>query len=798
MRIPFKILVIIASFLVYPDSITAQNNLNMVLQDSLRYSVGVNDVQGWVDTAGNEYALVGLNTGVSIVDVDSDTIKEVAFVAGVDNLWRDINTFGHYAYVTSEARVGLLIIDLQYLPDSVQTYIWRDTLPTPSGDKPFEKAHTLWIDEHGIAYLNGSNLNSGGVILIDVKSNPTDPVFLGFAPPIYSHDVYARDSILYSAEIYAGEVSIYDVHNPQDIKLIGRVKTPNEFTHNAWLSDDSRYMFTTDERSNSYVGSYDIQDPGNIIELDRFRQASVEGQGAIPHNVYVWNDWIVVAYYTSGTLIVDAARPDNLIEVGSFDSYLGPTGGFPGVWGSYPFLPSGKILSSDRNSGLYVFIPNYVRAAYLEGTVIDSITKEPILGAVVTIISPEIVLPTPTKQDGSFKTGKAVPGTFDITIQKDGYFPKTIQAVFINGEILAPVIELKPLPVYVISGKVIDSEGLGVPFAQVAMSGPEGNFTSIADDSGNFLLAGYGGQYDVQAGIWGQTIETDILLNASQSLTLQLTRGYTDDFDLDLGWTVSGDATEGIWARGIPTSQLLFDVWQCGSGTDSPFDVGPYAYSTGLSTNGDVTLDEVSGGTTILRSPAMDLDSIILARLSFDYWICEFPPNQYIGFTVFATNGIDTTLLAEFSNDTAIGSWQSFTTNLNLTGPKENVEILFIAKDTTSGTGDYYLKVHVDNFKLGESGLGLQDENLTAKHFTVYPNPVDESVLYLKPESGIEGNELSINLCDIHGRIISSYSLSKNEAENGITHLLNDGIYFLQWKTDKGESGVEKVLIMKK
>src|SRR5688500_17086834 len=244
------------SFLIIPSFLQAQTNLNMTLFDSLKYNTGVNDVVGWVDNEGHEYALVGLSSGVSIVSVDESPVEEVVFVPGTFNLCRDINTFGHYAYVVSEARIGLLIIDLQYLPDSVETYVWMDTI-VAAGNKPFEKAHTIWVDEHGIAYLNGSNLNAGGPVLIDVASNPTDPQFLGLSPAIYSHDVYSRDSILYSAEIYSGDVSIYDVHDPSNISLIGRVKTPNEFTHNAWLSDNSEVMFTTDERSNSYVTSYD-------------------------------------------------------------------------------------------------------------------------------------------------------------------------------------------------------------------------------------------------------------------------------------------------------------------------------------------------------------------------------------------------------------------------------------------------------------------------------------------------------------------------------------------------------------
>lgn len=798
MKLSFSAILALTCFCFVESALWAQTNLNMVLQDSLRYNVGVNDVAGWVDDEGNEYALVGINTGVSIVNVDNTPINEVAFVPGVDNLWRDINTFGHYAYVTSEARVGLLIIDLQYLPDSVKTYVWKDTIPTPTGPKPFEKAHTLWIDEYGIAYLNGSNLNAGGVVLIDVASNPTDPVFLGLAPAIYSHDSYARDSILYSAEIYAGDVSIYDVHDPQNITLIGRVKTPNEFTHNAWLSDDSRYMFTTDERANSYVTSYDIQDPANIVELDRFRQASTDGSGNIPHNVYVWNDWLVIAYYTSGTLIVDAARPDNLIEVGSFDSYLGQDGGFNGVWGSYPFLPSGKILSSDRNSGLYVFIPNYVRAAYLEGTVLDSLSKLPLQGATVRILSDEIILPQTTNFDGEFKTGKAVPGVYDILVTKPGYFPKTIQATFINGELLTPTIELRPLPTYPLSGKVINSEGQEVAFAKVVVFGLEGMFVTQTDAGGNFLFpAVYGGSYEVQAGIWGETVEAFITLNEAQNVTLQLIKGYRDDFDLNLGWTVTGDAIEGVWARGVPKEQYLFDNWLCSSDTDSPFDQGDFAYSTGISASGDVANDEVSGGTTFLTSPSMDLDSIAVAHLSFDYWLCEFPPNQYIGFTVWLTNGQDTSLLGEYTNDTTTGSWQTeFFVIDQWEGPKDDVRIIFSASDTTSGLGDYWLKVHVDNFKLVDGSLSVGDDLENGKEIAFYPNPNNTSHLYFKSNDGIQREQLILTITDVQGRWVSTKRLSMYESINGFEHSLTEGMYFIQWSTEKGETGIEKIFVV--
>jgi len=772
--------------------------LNMVLQDSMDYNVGVNDVCGWVAPNGHEYALVGLNTGVSIVDVDVTPIKEVAFVPGTNNLWRDINTFGHYAYVSSEAQIGLLIINLEDLPDSVQYHSWFGICSTPNGDQTFQKAHSLAIDENGIAFLNGSNLNGGGCVLVDVHTNPEDPICLGYAPAIYSHDCIARDSILYSAEIFAGTASIYDFHDINNITLLGRVHTPHEFTHNIALSADGNYMFTTDERANSYTTAYNISDFGNIIETDRFRQAAVEGSGAIVHNAFAWEDWLVLAYYSSGTLIVDASRPDNLVEVGNFDSFIGGDGGYEGVWGAYPWLPSGKILASDRTSGLFVFIPNYVRAAFLEGTVIDSITSAPVFDATVSIGGDEIILPLSTHLDGSFKTGKAIPGIFPVTVTKEGYYPKTIDFNFINGQVLSPVIELNPIPTFSFSGKVVYPGGQGVPFAKVSLSGQEGIFTINADANGNFLMPSvYIGTYEAEAGVWGAITQMEVQIDAPMNVTLTVHQGYYDDFDLDLGWSVSGEASEGQWVRGIPTGQKLFDNYQCGSPTDSPFDLGNNLYSTGLSTTDNVDIDEVSQGTAILTSPSMNLDSIFLPHLHFDYWLCEFPPNQYLGFTVWVTNGIDTTLIDEFTNDTVAGSWQMYLNDLQIDGPRDNVKILFSASDTTSGTGDYRLKVHVDNFSVTEGSNGLNDEWSTAKHFLIYPNPVTGSTIYLKPENGIEGNELSLRISDAQGRVISSSHISKSEAQTGINHALENGIYFLQWATEKGENGVEKILVLK-
>ncbi|MEL6617036.1 MAG: T9SS type A sorting domain-containing protein, partial [Bacteroidota bacterium] len=42
-------------------------------------------------------------------------------------------------------------------------------------------------------------------------------------------------------------------------------------------------------------------------------------------------------------------------EVAFFDTYPDPNYGYRGVWSVYPFFPSGRIVASDRDYGLFVF-----------------------------------------------------------------------------------------------------------------------------------------------------------------------------------------------------------------------------------------------------------------------------------------------------------------------------------------------------------------------------------------------------------------------------------------------------------
>src|SRR5690606_29387539 len=93
------------------------------------------------------------------------------------------------------------------------------------------------------------------------------------------------------------------------------------------------------------------------------------------------------SYYTYGIVIYDATHPDNLVEVGHYDTSPHSGYGFKGAWGVYPFLPSGNLLVSDIEGGLFVLGPTYVNATWLKGQVTDAATGAPVNQAMVVLES---------------------------------------------------------------------------------------------------------------------------------------------------------------------------------------------------------------------------------------------------------------------------------------------------------------------------------------------------------------------------------------------------------------------------
>lgn len=398
---------------------------NMTLLGHKTYSNDLASLWGYADGNGHEYALVGAYGGLSIVDVTTPTNPvEVQFVGTSNSFWHEMKTWSHYAYVVNESGGGLLIVDLANLPGAVTHVNWT------GGALGLSTGHTIFIDENGIAYINGSNVGVGGVLFLDLNANPMNPTYLGSYTNGYVHDCYARHDTMWTAQIYNGQFKVVNVNSKVAPVLMASQATPGNFTHNTALSDNGKYLFTTDEVTNSYVTAYDVSNLSNITEVDRF-QAN-PGTNSIAHNVHVKGNFLVTAYYRDGVIITDASDPHNLVKVGYYDTSPQSGNGYNGCWEAYPYLPSGNIIAADIEQGLYVLGVTYKSACFLSGTVKDYTGGATLNGVTVSIVNASNN-GTTTDLSGNYKTGYSTAGTYSVTFSKTGYYTKTITGVSLTN-----------------------------------------------------------------------------------------------------------------------------------------------------------------------------------------------------------------------------------------------------------------------------------------------------------------------------------------------------------------------------
>ena len=78
---------------------------------------------------------------------------------------------------------------------------------------------------------------------------------------------------------------------------------------------------------------------------------------AVDHNLYVAGNRVFEANYTTGLRVLELSDLGNeeLTEVAFFDTFPENDGvDFAGAWSVYPYLPSGTIIVSDVDNGLFI------------------------------------------------------------------------------------------------------------------------------------------------------------------------------------------------------------------------------------------------------------------------------------------------------------------------------------------------------------------------------------------------------------------------------------------------------------
>lgn len=314
-----------------------------------------NEVWGVVQD-NREYAIIGSTMGTHIFDVtDPVNSHMVDFVPGAaqgsDIIHRDYDDYNGFLYAVSDEGLSTVqIMDLSYLPDSVSVVYDSNDL--------MSRAHNIFIDSaNARLYSCGvSGTNSQAHIEIYDISNPASPVELASHNTLYYyHDCYVRDNLVFGHNGMDG-MFVHDFTDPLNPVLEGFLLNypDRDYNHSGWADDDMDYYYLADESWGMAIKALDIQDLTDIHWVDTF--SSEVSSESVPHNLIVKGDYLHVSYYHDGYYIFDISDRENPTIAGYYDTYTTPGhNSYEGNWGVYPFLPSGIILASDMQSGLFIF-----------------------------------------------------------------------------------------------------------------------------------------------------------------------------------------------------------------------------------------------------------------------------------------------------------------------------------------------------------------------------------------------------------------------------------------------------------
>ncbi len=356
-------------------------------------STSANDIWGHVDlNTGREYAIIGLRNGVSVVDVTNPESPVVAgSLSGDWTTWRDIKVYQYYhtasrewrayAYITADnASEGLWIIDLNDLENGISEagrtnddsrahniyisnvdYSLNIALP---GTTP--QIHITGSENYGGAWRSYSlkNLQSPGASYLPEGLNRSD----------YTHDassLFITDSrattdcvngdangCLVVLDFNEQSMRIWDHTLTDSAKELSSVSYPNvEYTHSGWWTEDGQYAIVHDELDESYAG---LNTTVHFFDISSLTSPQLVATwtgdtAAIDHNGFVRGDRYYMSNYEKGLTVLDISDPTAPLEVANFDTFPSSDNtAFNGAWGVYPYLPSGNLIVSDIQGGLYV------------------------------------------------------------------------------------------------------------------------------------------------------------------------------------------------------------------------------------------------------------------------------------------------------------------------------------------------------------------------------------------------------------------------------------------------------------
>ncbi|MGI9519386.1 MAG: choice-of-anchor B family protein, partial [Pirellulaceae bacterium] len=477
------------------------------------------DCWGWTDPEnGTEYAICGLTNGTSFIDISDPTdpkyLGKLMTQTG-NAAWRDMKVYENHVFIVSDGNGnhGMQVFDLTQLrkADRNNPVTFSNTAWYDGGTN---SAHNIAINEDtGFAYIVGSDHPdaAGGLQVVDI-SDPAAPVHAGvYSGDGYTHDVQVvsyqgPDRDYESAEIaFASNedtVTIVDVTNKGNMTLVSRNPySATGYTHQGWLSDDHRFFYMGDELDESSQGGptrthiFDCTDLDNPVYMGYY-----SGQtNSIDHNLYVKGNLMYCGNYSSGLRVLEiGANPAELTEIAFFDSYNTDTGvNFNGTWSVYPYYDSGTVLINDRQNGMFLVKLSPISVSLPQG--------------VPDLVHPDGDVEFTVQVDGFYGTAQSGTGVLHVDLGTGNGFETWPMNELSSGiyEADFPASECGSDVTFYVSAQATDGTVVCNP-----PNAPLDFYTAMSADSFEII--------------------------------------YLDDMESDLGWSVSGDASDGQWERGVP------------------------------------------------------------------------------------------------------------------------------------------------------------------------------------------------------------------------------------------------------